>query len=289
MITSTMLSSIRARWRDSRRVRRRFERIDRLLGQRDVSHLPPDLQTARARTLSDLRAYYRRGVFPHNDAHPGQHRPAFIDRDGRLCAVAHLLIRSGHADAARHIASVANDYYVRDMAFPELDAWVARSGLSKQELALIQPSYACTFNADLYHANGILSGLLTISGLVGSAGILMSALNIWAFTHRRRSLVTVLGGLTSAALLVALTLMQHQAMLSATSLAGIAVSTTIPAFSYEPCPQLNTFKHFLAQLPQGWNNGALLIAFGVALFSLIALLPVAKARRPAAIRAEGAE
>jgi hypothetical protein len=109
-----------ALFRDDRRVCRRFERVETLLLEREVSHLPQALQQTCLSMLDELRAYYRRGIFPRNYEQPG-HRPSFIDRDGRVCAVAHLMIQSGQPDLARQISMQRNDAYVRQIDLPEVD------------------------------------------------------------------------------------------------------------------------------------------------------------------------
>src|SRR5579871_4479826 len=140
-----MFSQLLAQIRDDRRVKRRFMRVDAWLNRRDVSHMPASLHRSRANMMKYLRTYYRRGIFPRNYDHTG-FRPSFIDQDDRVCAVAYLMIQSGHEPLARRVAAEANDAYVREIDLPEFDAWVAQSGLSKAELAFIQPSYYCTFH-----------------------------------------------------------------------------------------------------------------------------------------------
>lgn len=106
----------------------------------------PALRAARARNLDLLRRYRRRGEFPINEhAEPA---PRFVDDDGRLCAVAYLMDQTGGAIAP--IVQHANDHRIRAMNFPELDRWAAGSGLTKQELARIQPAYPSADEIDRY-------------------------------------------------------------------------------------------------------------------------------------------
>ncbi len=99
------------------------------------------LDLHRTRHLDNLHDYWVQGEFPRNYDRPHQPVPCFIDRDGRVCAVAHLLIASGYSELAHQIANQANNAYITEMAFPALNEWVAQSGLTLSELALIQPSY----------------------------------------------------------------------------------------------------------------------------------------------------
>lgn len=127
-------------WLDDQRLHLHFRTVERVLKARDVSHLPQSLQQVRAQNLDQLHVYATHGIFPRNHDRPGW-TPCFIDRSGRECAVAHLVIQSGHTDAARHIAYAANNASIFEMNFPELDTWTDESGFTKAELALIQPSY----------------------------------------------------------------------------------------------------------------------------------------------------
>lgn len=137
-------------WRklDDWRVSWHFKRVESILRAQDVSQLAPSLQRARERHLDQLHAYAVRGIFPRN-YEQANYAPCFIDRDGRECAVAHLVMASGHAAMAETVAAVANYAYVPQMEFPELDKWAAESGLNRKELALIQPGYYLTFSGEL--------------------------------------------------------------------------------------------------------------------------------------------
>jgi hypothetical protein len=133
---------------DNWRVRLHFKHVEDILRSRDVSYLPPTLQQARKQQLDRLHSYAVHGAYPRNHERP-VYSPCFIDRDGRECAVAHLVMSSGQVTFAHRIAEVANYAYVSQMTFPELDDWAAQSGLSKEELALIQPGYYFTLDGSL--------------------------------------------------------------------------------------------------------------------------------------------
>jgi len=51
-------------------------------------------------------------------------------------------LESGTIDLVSQIQSQQNYAYIRDMHYPELERWATQNGLSKDELALIQPTYA---------------------------------------------------------------------------------------------------------------------------------------------------
>jgi hypothetical protein len=107
----------------------------------DTRALPAALRAARRRTLDRLRDYRRRREFPHNTGVPKGYSPCSIDDQGRQCAVAHLMHASGAAEAARGVARVANYARIAEMPAAALDGWAAASGLTRAELARIQPSY----------------------------------------------------------------------------------------------------------------------------------------------------
>src|SRR5438132_814001 len=115
------------------RLRQHFKRVETILRSRDVSHLPDYLQKAREQQLENLHHYAQRSIFPRNDGR-FLYTPCFIDRDGRECAVAHLVMQTEQSPLAHQIALNANYAYVPQMRFPELDDWLAQSGLTEEEL-----------------------------------------------------------------------------------------------------------------------------------------------------------
>ncbi|HEV7554560.1 MAG TPA: hypothetical protein VGO00_03835, partial [Kofleriaceae bacterium] len=111
-----------------------------VLGSRPATR--PDLASARARLLGYLDDYIAAGTTPHNEALPWR-TPVFIDDDGRICAVGYLIERSVGRDLAERIATAHRYEYLEDIAaaMPEVDSWIAASGLTLDELASIQPGY----------------------------------------------------------------------------------------------------------------------------------------------------
>ncbi|TCC17218.1 hypothetical protein [Kribbella sindirgiensis] len=100
----------------------------------------PSSDPERLRNLDVLRAYRKSRAFPRNDTTLAN-TPYFVDRDGRHCAVGHLMRMSGDEDAVRRIAAEANLARIDDMDPAVLADWMQRSGLTKRELARIQPGY----------------------------------------------------------------------------------------------------------------------------------------------------
>ena len=114
-----------------------------LRGAKTLS-LSTALIESRERNLRLLREYRLRWEFPHNEHEPTCFSPCFVDAEGRQCAVAYLMHATGGEEAVTLIAQKANYARIHEMRFPELEAWMTSSGLTKAELARIQPTYAPT-------------------------------------------------------------------------------------------------------------------------------------------------
>ncbi len=145
------------------RVRTHLSFVYSLLSRRDTSAMPPLLREAREQNLARLREYIAAGVFPHNERFSDQNRPCFIDDDGRICAVGYLVEQSAGRDAAERINTKFQYSFLAEMELPELDRWVAASGLSLLELAMIQPCYDPEFLVTITRTGDLT---VSIRGLV---------------------------------------------------------------------------------------------------------------------------
>ena len=126
---------------ERQRLQHHFERVEHYLLANDTSTLTLQAKIERQQHIQHLREYRENGIFPRNHTHP-ERIPCFIDRDGRVCAVGHLLMTSGHSELAHKIALTDNNAYVKDMQFPELLNWANDAGLTVDELQAIQPGYS---------------------------------------------------------------------------------------------------------------------------------------------------
>lgn len=124
------------------RIRVHLEYVLESLRRRSTAGLSPEARAARARSLERLAAYIQRGEFPRDDEHPDARRPTFIDSRGRICAVGYLLEQELGRQAAAAIAAGFKYAFVREIDSPVLNAWAASSGLTPEELEMIQPTYA---------------------------------------------------------------------------------------------------------------------------------------------------
>ncbi|QRK04700.1 hypothetical protein JQX13_31250 [Archangium violaceum] len=124
------------------RIQVHLEYVLERLRQRTTAALSPAARAARKRNLEWLAAYIRRGEFPRNDGHPDARRPTFIDSRGRICAVGHLLEQELGREAAEAIAAGYKYAFIREIDSPLLAAWAATTGLEREELEMIQPTYS---------------------------------------------------------------------------------------------------------------------------------------------------
>lgn len=179
------------------RIKTHFEYVEELLRQKDVTGLSAELRQKRTQLLDLLHTYREAGIFPRNYDYDDKRKPCFIDRDNRICAVGYLIEKT----AGRRIAEDINSRYkystIYAMNDKVVDAWISSSGLSKEECAIIQPTYgpAPTYtynyvtpaygisssvlsglNLSLNTVNGMQiakgtnSATIAIAGLIGGAG-----------------------------------------------------------------------------------------------------------------------
>lgn len=96
------------------------------------------LTKERGILLDVLHRYGVASNFPKNTHHPDERRAYFIDDYGTHCPVACLLTFTGNDALARRISSEANFALLRDIKTEGLSEWQKASGLTVDELALIQ-------------------------------------------------------------------------------------------------------------------------------------------------------
>ncbi len=117
-----------------------LQETEKLLRKRNFSALSAAQQKQRLNNLNTLHNYWVKGVFPVNDKHQNR-QPYFIDKYNTYCAVGYLMQQSGADKMARDIHETQNYSYLYDINHPQLMSWTNESGLSLDELALIQPGY----------------------------------------------------------------------------------------------------------------------------------------------------
>lgn len=95
----------------------------------------------RKKHIQVLKGYAERGQFPVNVFVQGL-RPVFIDPWGTHCAVGYLMKESGNEELALQVNLEHQLDYLADIKTKGVLQWQQSSGLTGQELALIQPSYS---------------------------------------------------------------------------------------------------------------------------------------------------
>lgn len=95
------------------------------------------LVARRHTQVERLRAYAEAGVFPINLDTPGL-KSMLLDEDGTPCAMAMLVIASGHRELIERLARTDNGTQFGDVTEGELYEWILTSGLTQEETAFVQ-------------------------------------------------------------------------------------------------------------------------------------------------------
>ncbi len=106
----------------------------------------------RIKLIHLLEIYCEEGLFPVNNYREDR-IPVFIDEYNTHCAVGHLLEKTGYENLAQRIARNNNYAWVKEIDDPDLLAWQKTSGLSLEELKLIQGAYDFYPVLDLHDPN----------------------------------------------------------------------------------------------------------------------------------------
>ncbi|MGI4884836.1 MAG: hypothetical protein ACRYFR_07745 [Janthinobacterium lividum] len=161
---------------DALRIQTHLAYAEQQLRQRTPGALPAALRQRRAHLLDLLHAYWQAGVFPQNAAPDGQRHPCFIDGTGRICAVGYLVEQTAGRAAAERINQRFQYRNLLDMRDDALGRWVAQSGLSLADCALIQPTYGSVY-VPVATGNNIPTGYGTASAVLGGLNVSAMALN----------------------------------------------------------------------------------------------------------------
>jgi hypothetical protein len=176
---------------DDTRIRTHLEYVEQLLRKKEASHLPSKLQQNRKKLLALLNEYHRSGSFPKNYDHPGR-RPCFIDKEGNICAVGYLVAKTAGLDVAQKINAEHQYDYIEDMKTPELANWIAASGLTLEECAMIQPTYGWRDPKEETPAGYTIS-----TSLLSGANAVFTGVNIRQSIAGKKSATVTLIGLAS--------------------------------------------------------------------------------------------
>ncbi|HEY5928530.1 MAG TPA: hypothetical protein VIV11_42880 [Kofleriaceae bacterium] len=95
-----------------------------------------ELTARRTQMLDWLRDYNERGVYPTDEL--GRPTSVFRDADGVRCPMAELIYRSGRADLVDAVVAENNKLRLADVTEGPLYDWMASSGLTIEEIAMVQ-------------------------------------------------------------------------------------------------------------------------------------------------------
>ena len=101
-----------------------------------------ELRQSRLNQIEILQEYADRGLFPLNKEFGSAAKPIFVDDQGTHCAVGYLMHRSGHDDLVQRVVENNNFVLIEDINNDSALDWIAKSGLTVAEAAMIQPAYA---------------------------------------------------------------------------------------------------------------------------------------------------
>lgn len=161
--------------------------------QRIAKHLELVIQSIRSahkcpaedqvcELMNVLETYAANEQFPINKDQ-SYRTPIFIDHNNTACAVGHLMIESGYGDVAYSIQGKMNLAYVRELPLDLVSDWANFSGLSVDEMALIQPGYApqTVWTKHAQDLDGVINDLIVYNGdliLGGAFDVLSVSANI---------------------------------------------------------------------------------------------------------------
>jgi hypothetical protein len=156
------------------RIKTHLEYVENVLRKKDISNLSSELKEKRNFLLDLLHDYSSAEIFPINYDHKESRKPCFIDKENRICAVGYLIEKT----AGRKVAEQINAKHKYDellaMNNKAIDTWIANSGLTKEECAMIQPAYG---PPPVYNYNNIPSSYGISSSALGGINFSINAIN----------------------------------------------------------------------------------------------------------------
>jgi hypothetical protein len=181
------------------RIKTHLTYVEQLLRDKDISNLTVEARKHRQEMLELLRQYRLAGEFPKNYDYPGERVPCFIDKKGNICAVGYLIEQT----AGRAVAESINKKYKYEkllvMNDPTIDQWIASSGLTKEECAMIQPAYGYP-EPDPYPVNyGISREFGIASAITSGLNISLTTINAFQLSNERGNEVAPIAGLVLGA------------------------------------------------------------------------------------------
>jgi hypothetical protein len=176
------------------RIQTHLEYVESLLRNASTAHLTKKQKKNRQKAIENLHFYWTAGVFPENREFLNDRKPCFIDAKGNLCAVGYLIEQSVGRGVAEQINARYQYEYLMDMEWNVIDEWIASSGLTKLECAMIQPSYGPTPTE-----NYITPGFGFATAVFSGANVALSVMNISQINRQSKGLFTPILGMVLGA------------------------------------------------------------------------------------------
>ncbi len=123
------------------RIKTHLNYVEKQLRQAETDHLSLTQKATRTKLLNLLSIYANDGKFPTNYEYPNQRKSVFYDKDDRVCAVGYLVQQTAGQQAVDYINDKYKHASIFEMKDPVVTDWIANSGLSTLECAMIQPTY----------------------------------------------------------------------------------------------------------------------------------------------------
>jgi hypothetical protein len=156
------------------RIKTHLAYVENLLRKKDVSYLSVEMQEKRFHALDLLHNYWTNAIFPKNYDFSYQRKPCFIDKDETICAVGYLIEQTTSRKVAEGINSKHKYSDLLEMNDATVDKWILQSGLTKQECAMIQPTYG---PEPVYTLNNINPRYGISSSILGGINLSMNVVN----------------------------------------------------------------------------------------------------------------
>lgn len=178
------------------RITTHLEYVENLLRKRNVSKLSKELQNKREHLLNLLHNYWAAGIYPKNYDYSNQRKPCFIDKDNAICAVGYLIEQTTNRQVAEEINNKHKYDELLSMNDITVNDWILTSGLTKQECAMIQPTYG----PSPYFTNNYISPDYGItSSILGGLNISLNTINgIQIAKGGNKKAVSIIGMFTGA-------------------------------------------------------------------------------------------
>ena len=180
------------------RIKTHLEYVENLLRKKDIHNLSPELRQKRIQLLDLLHSYWISGIFPRNYDYKENREPCFIDKENRICAVGYLIEKTAGREIAEEINS--KHKYDRILAMNDniVDSWMERTGISKEEYAMIQPAYGNFPNGNVptYTDNYISPKYGITSSILGGLNLSLNGIQIAKGGNNKS--IAIIGVITGA-------------------------------------------------------------------------------------------